>query len=44
MIDLISSEVCPTVIGTFADNVAILPTNEDPERAASNLQHHLSAL
>jgi hypothetical protein len=33
-----------TVIGTFADDIAILSINEDPERAASNLQHHLSAL
>ena len=31
-------------IGTFADDIAILTTNEDPERAALNLQHHLSAL
>jgi hypothetical protein len=33
-----------TVVGTFSDDIAILSTNEDPERAASNLQHHLSAL
>jgi hypothetical protein len=33
-----------TSIGTSADDIARLSANEDPERAASNLQRHLSAL
>jgi hypothetical protein len=30
--------------GTFADDTVILSVNEDPRRAASDLQHHLNTL
>jgi hypothetical protein len=33
-----------TTLGTFADDIAILSVHEEPDTAASNLQHHLSAL
>jgi hypothetical protein len=33
-----------TILGTFADDIAILSVHEEPDIAASNLQHHLSAL
>jgi hypothetical protein len=31
-------------LGTFADDTVILSVNEDPRRAASDLQHHLNTL
>ncbi|PNF34268.1 hypothetical protein B7P43_G16865 [Cryptotermes secundus] len=31
-------------LGTFADDIAILSINKDPERAATDLQRHLSTL
>jgi hypothetical protein len=33
-----------TTLGTFADDIAILSVHKEPDTAASNLQHHLSAL
>jgi hypothetical protein len=33
-----------TNLGTFADDQAILSIHEEPDIAASDLQHHLSAL
>jgi hypothetical protein len=33
-----------TTLGTFADDTVILSVNEDPRRAASNLEHHLNTL
>jgi hypothetical protein len=33
-----------TNLGTFADDTVILSVNEDPRRAASDLQHHLNTL
>jgi hypothetical protein len=33
-----------TTIGTIADDIAILSVHKEPDIAASNLQHHLSAL
>jgi hypothetical protein len=33
-----------TTLGTSADDIAILSVHEEPDIAASNLQHHLSAL
>jgi hypothetical protein len=33
-----------TTLGTFADDAVILPVNEAPRRAASDLQHHLNTL
>jgi hypothetical protein len=33
-----------TTLGTFANDTVILSVNEDPRRAASDLQHHLNTL
>jgi hypothetical protein len=33
-----------TTLGTFADDTVILSVNEDPRRAASDIQHHLNTL
>jgi hypothetical protein len=33
-----------TTLGTFANDIAILSVHEEPNTAASDLQHHLSAL
>jgi hypothetical protein len=33
-----------TTLGTFADDTVILPVNEDPRRAASDLQYHHNTL
>jgi hypothetical protein len=33
-----------TNLGTFADDIAIFSVHEEPDTAASNPQHHLSAL
>jgi hypothetical protein len=33
-----------TTLGTFADDTDILSVNEDPRRAASDLEHHLNTL
>jgi hypothetical protein len=33
-----------TTLGTFADGIAILSVHEEPDTAASNLQHHPCAL